>query len=236
MDGHAKGGGAISAVAATGSPVIFIGTGEHIHDLEPFNPTTFVNKMLGMGDLSGLLEKLQDSNIDKEGLIRNITKGIFTFRDMKGQFEMISGTWELSCLIDYLGMGPMSKIMGMIPGMPQGLSNDLMDNQGSQKLKHYTCLMDSMTEKELDSSAALFRDQPSRIYRVARGAGVTIQEVEELLAQHDAVCLELILNFNFLVILDVWYGEILGWTKWTVVGNAKAWNAWDGNASSRWNA
>jgi signal recognition particle subunit SRP54 len=92
MDGHAKGGGAISAVAATGSPIIFIGTGEHMHDMEPFKATSFINKMLGMGDLSGLMEKLQDSAIDKEGLIKNITAGIFTFRDMKGQFEMISGT------------------------------------------------------------------------------------------------------------------------------------------------
>lgn len=91
MDGHAKGGGAISAVAATGSPIIFIGTGEHIHDLEPFVPTSFINKMLGMGDLSGLLEKFQDVKIDREGLMRNISKGVFTFRDMKGQFEMISG-------------------------------------------------------------------------------------------------------------------------------------------------
>lgn len=174
MDGHAKGGGAISAVAATGSPIIFIGTGEHIHDLEPFVPTSFINKMLGMGDLSGLLEKFQDLKIDREGLIRNISKGVFTFRDMKGQFEMISG------------MGPMSKIMGMIPGM-QGLSSDMMDNQGSKKLKNYTCLMDSMTETELESSAALFRSEPTRIYRVAKGAGVTVREVEELLSQHDAM-------------------------------------------------
>ena len=80
----------------------------------------------------------------------------------------------------------MSKIMGMIPGM-QGLSNDMMDNQGSKKLKNYTCLMDSMTETELESSAALFRSEPTRIYRVAKGAGVTVREVEELLSQHDAV-------------------------------------------------
>lgn len=91
MDGHAKGGGAISAVAATGSPIVFIATGEHIHDLEVFNAQSFVNKMLGMGDLRGLMETLQDTKIDKEGLMKNIAAGKFTFRDMKGQFEMISG-------------------------------------------------------------------------------------------------------------------------------------------------
>ena len=91
MDGHAKGGGAISAVAATKSPIIFIGTGEHIHDMEPFKAPSFINKMLGMGDVSGLIEKLQDATVDKESLIKNITAGIFTFRDMKAQLEMISG-------------------------------------------------------------------------------------------------------------------------------------------------
>jgi signal recognition particle subunit SRP54 len=91
MDGHAKGGGAISAVAATKSPIIFIGTGEHMHDMEPFKAQSFINKMLGMGDLSGLMEKLQDVTVDKESLIKNITAGIFTFRDMKAQLEMISG-------------------------------------------------------------------------------------------------------------------------------------------------
>ncbi|KAJ3276003.1 Signal recognition particle [Terramyces sp. JEL0728] len=175
MDGHAKGGGAISAVAATGSPIVFIATGEHIHDLEVFNAQSFVNKMLGMGDLRGLMETLQDTKIDKEGLMKNIAAGKFTFRDMKGQFEMISG------------MGPMSKIMGMIPGMPTGLANAAMDEHGGNKLKHYTCIMDSMTEQELDSDYKLFRSQPTRIYRVARGSGVVVQEVEELLTQHEAM-------------------------------------------------
>ncbi|KAJ3254037.1 Signal recognition particle [Boothiomyces macroporosus] len=175
MDGHAKGGGAISAVAATGSPIVFIATGEHIHDLEVFNAQSFVNKMLGMGDLRGLMETLQDTKIDKEGLMKNIAAGKFTFRDMKGQFEMISG------------MGPMSKIMGMIPGMPAGLANAALDEHGGNKLKHYTCIMDSMTEQELDSDYKLFRSQPSRIYRVARGSGVVVQEVEELLTQHEAM-------------------------------------------------
>ena len=91
MDGHAKGGGAISAVAATKSPIIFIGTGEHMHDLEVFNSQSFVSKILGQGDLAGLLERLNDSKIDRHSLVENITKGKFTMKDMKGQLEMISG-------------------------------------------------------------------------------------------------------------------------------------------------
>jgi signal recognition particle subunit SRP54 len=76
LDGHAKGGGAISAVAATGGPIVFIGTGEHMHDLEPFNSKSFISKMLGMGDLSGLMETVKDLKMDKnEGMIKRITAG-----------------------------------------------------------------------------------------------------------------------------------------------------------------
>jgi signal recognition particle subunit SRP54 len=84
-------------------------------------------------------------------------------------------------------MGPMSKIMGMIPGMPQELNADLMDQQGGAKLKHYTCVMDSMTEKELDSDSNFFKSRPSRIYRLAKGSGVPVQEIQELIMQHEAV-------------------------------------------------
>ncbi|CAG8449448.1 10502_t:CDS:10 [Diversispora eburnea] len=77
MDGHAKGGGAISAVAATHSPIIFIGTGEHIHDLERFEPRRFVQKMLGMGDISGLMETVQDLKLDQnKNLMKNLEQGL----------------------------------------------------------------------------------------------------------------------------------------------------------------
>jgi signal recognition particle subunit SRP54 len=78
--------------------------------------------------------------------------------------------------------------MGMLPGMPQGLNSELMDQQGGAKLKHFTCIMDSMTEQELDSDAKLMKNEPSRIYRLARGSGVPVQEIQELIMQHEAVC------------------------------------------------
>lgn len=86
-------------------------------------------------------------------------------------------------------MGPMSKIMSMIPGMglPQGLATSDMDKQGGDQLLHYTCVMNSMTAQELDSDGKIFKDQPTRICRVARGAGVSIHEVQELMIQHEAV-------------------------------------------------
>lgn len=68
--------------------------------------------------------------------------------------------------------------------MPAGLANSAMDEQGGNKLKRYTCIMESMTEKELDSDTKLFREQPSRIYRIAKGSGVIVTEVLELMMQH----------------------------------------------------
>ncbi|KAI8823044.1 uncharacterized protein EV422DRAFT_555475 [Fimicolochytrium jonesii] len=172
LDGHAKGGGAISAVAATGSPIIFIGTGEHIHDLDSFRARPFVSKMLGMGDLSGLMETVQDLNLNKNtSMLKNIEQGIFTLRDMRDQFNTIAS------------MGPLSKVMSMMPGVPEEMLK-LGDKEGSVRLKRFTCMMDSMTEQELDSDAKLFLNQPTRIYRVAKGSGTTVREVEELLMQH----------------------------------------------------
>ena len=81
LDGHAKGGGALSAVAATKSPVIFIGTGEHIDDFEPFKTKPFVQKLLGMGDIEGLISEVEELNLDNnEELINKIKHGEFTLR------------------------------------------------------------------------------------------------------------------------------------------------------------
>lgn len=100
LDGHAKGGGALSAVAATQSPIIFIGTGEHIDDLEPFKTKPFISKLLGMGDIEGLIDKVNELKLeDNEGLIEKIKHGVFTLRDMYEQFQNIQK------------MGPFSQIV-----------------------------------------------------------------------------------------------------------------------------
>merc|ERR1712032_1422050 len=95
LDGHAKGGGALSAVAATESPVIFIGTGEHIDNLEPFEKKPFISKLLGMGDIEGLMARVKDLNMDED------KKGRFTLRNMYEQFQNI------------MKLGPISQVMGM---------------------------------------------------------------------------------------------------------------------------
>lgn len=93
LDGHAKGGGALSAVAATQSPVIFTGTGEHFDDLDPFVAESFISKLLGFGDLRGLMEAMNGGNSDdgkqQEEMMEKMSKGEFTLRDMYNQFEKI---------------------------------------------------------------------------------------------------------------------------------------------------
>lgn len=175
LDGHAKGGGALSAVAATKSPVIFIGTGEHTDDFEPFKVQPFVSKLLGMGDIEGLIDKVNELKLDdNEDLMKKLKQGQFTLRDMYEQFQNI------------MKMGPFSQIMGMIPGF----SSDFLTKGGEQesmaRLKKLMTIMDSMNDKELDSldGERLFTRQTGRIQRVARGAGVSIREVNELLAQY----------------------------------------------------
>jgi len=85
LDGHAKGGGALSAVAATKSPIIFIGTGEHFDDFESFEPKSFIKRLLGLGDLETLMSKVQESMSSKkqQKMMENIKGGKFTLRDMR---------------------------------------------------------------------------------------------------------------------------------------------------------
>lgn len=175
LDGHAKGGGALSAVAATSSPIIFIGTGEHIDDLEVFRVKPFISKLLGMGDIEGLIETVQDLGLeDNQELIKKLKHGEFTLRDMYEQFQNI------------MKMGPFSQIMGMIPGFGQDFMTKGGEQESKARLEHLMTMMDSMSDGELDSQlgAKLFSKQPTRITRVARGAGVMESEVKALLTQH----------------------------------------------------
>lgn len=170
MDGHAKGGGAISAVAATKTPIAFIGTGEHIHDFETFSPQQFISKLLGIGDIQGLMEHVQTLKLDQKDTIKNLQAGIFTLRDLRTQMENV------------MKLGPLSKVASMIPGMAQ-FADQLGGEDSNRRLKAMVYIMDSMTKKELDSDGQIFRDEPTRVVRVAKGSGTAVREVEEVLAQ-----------------------------------------------------
>ena len=109
LDGHAKGGGALSAVAATGAPVTHVGTGEHIDDFEDFEVKSFVSRMLGKGNIAGLMEKMKAADVDLEKqapeMMKRLKTGKWTLRDMREQFQAV------------LKMGPLGNIMNQFPGM-----------------------------------------------------------------------------------------------------------------------
>lgn len=173
MDGHAKGGGAISAVAATNTPIVFIGTGEHIHDLESFSPKQFISRLLGIADLQGLMEHVQTLNLDQKDTLKHIEQGVFTLRDLRDQMSNV------------MKMGPLSKVASMA-GLG-AMASQLPEEETSRRVKGMIYIMDSMTEKELDSDGAMFKEQPTRIVRVARGSGTSVREVEEVLLQQQVM-------------------------------------------------
>ncbi|KAH8833635.1 SRP54-type protein [Flagelloscypha sp. PMI_526] len=184
MDGHAKGGGAISAVAATKTPIIFLGVGEHLHDLDRFSPEPFISKLLGLGDVQGLMEHMQDlatQNPDKQKEIaKKLEEGKLSIRDWREQIQNV------------MNMGPISKIASMIPGLPQDMLQG-SDEEGTLRMKRMIYITDSMTAMELDSDGSPFMEfakdgKPTgltwRVVRVARGSGTSVREVEELLCQY----------------------------------------------------
>ncbi|OUC43044.1 signal recognition particle protein SRP54 [Trichinella nativa] len=166
-------------VAATGSPIIFIGTGEHIDDFEPFKVKPFVQKLLGMGDLEGLIDKVNELKLDEnDQLLEKLKHGQFTLRDMYEQFQNI------------MKMGPFSQIMSMIPGFGQDFMSKGNEQESAKRLKRLMTIMDSMNDNgnsgELDhlKPYELFQKQQGRFGRVARGSGTSIQEVKELMQQY----------------------------------------------------
>lgn len=169
LDGHAKGGGALSAVAATESPIRFIGTGEHFTDLEEFEPESFVNRLLGLGDLKKLFEVMKDmvSEDQQQELMTQITSGNFSFRTMQTQYSSV------------MNVGPLNQFMSLIPGMSQ-LASQVNDKEGAAKIKRNLVILDSMNAKELDGDKPL---EESRCKRLARGAGVKYVEVLMLMEE-----------------------------------------------------
>jgi signal recognition particle subunit SRP54 len=165
MDGTAKGGGALSAVAETKSGIVFIGSGETIEDLERFDPDGFISRLLGMGDLKALLEKAEEAIKKDDVDVNAIMKGKFTLRDMYKQLEALNK------------MGPLKQIMGMLPMGNMELPEGVYDVT-SAKMVRYRIIMDSMTPYELDDPSLI---NSSRMQRIARGAGATPDEVRELL-------------------------------------------------------
>ncbi|MCW3977950.1 MAG: signal recognition particle protein Srp54 [Candidatus Bathyarchaeota archaeon] len=169
LDGSARGGGALSAVAATKAPIKFIGTGEKTQDIEPFVPARFVGRLLGMGDIQSLIDKVREAEVEvPEKKMRAFLTGKFTLTDMYEQFEAMKS------------MGPFKRILKMIPGMSYNIPDEMMD-QAEDRLKRWRFIMQSMTPEERDKPKIF---TASRIRRVARGSGTAEKDVKELLKQY----------------------------------------------------
>ncbi len=167
LEGSGKGGGALSAVAASDSKIAFIGTGEKIKDFEIYNSERFVSKLLGMPDIKGLIEKIQEIG-DAQDLSK-IQSDKFT---IKLFYEQLKAAKK---------MGPLGNVLGMI-GMSDVPKEMVAQSEG--KLKKYEAMINSMTEAEKED-ALLLRKNIKRIERVAQGSGSSVNEVREFLSQFE---------------------------------------------------
>jgi len=175
MDGTAKAGGALTACAETNAPVFFIGVGEKIHEIETFNPQSFIQRLLGMGDLQGLIEKVKSATTEKQQkrIEKSLTEGKFTLRELYAQLESMGQ------------LGSMDKLLGMVPGLGNAtkkIPKAQLEKQEA-KMKHWKHAIDSMTEEEIENPEVIEK-QTSRIARIAKGSGTTTSEIRELLKQY----------------------------------------------------
>ncbi|PCR92274.1 signal recognition particle protein Srp54 [Natrinema ejinorense] len=177
LDGTAKGGGALTAVDQTDSSIAFLGTGEEVQDVERFEPDGFISRLLGMGDLSQLAERverameqteIEEDDWDPEDMLQ----GQFTLNDMQKQMEAMNN------------MGPLDQVMDMIPGLGGGIKDQLPDDAmdvTQERMRTFSVIMDSMTEAEKEYPKAI---GASQIERIARGSGTDEEQVRQLLQQY----------------------------------------------------
>ena len=174
MDSTAKGGGALTACAQTKSGVYFIATGEKINDIERFNPESFLSRLLGMGDLTSLIEKVRLATDEKttKKLEENLKAGKLTLNDVVEQVKSMNS------------MGGFNKIKSMVPGLGNAkIPENVLETQ-EKKVAKWEHILKSMTEAEKENPDVL-RKQTSRIGRIAKGAGVNSSDVRSLLKQYD---------------------------------------------------
>lgn len=169
LDGSARGGGALSAAAATGAPIKFIGTGEKIESVEAFVPSRFVGRLLGMGDIESLVQRVKEAEVRlPEKKAKAFLSGKFTLADLYEQMEATKS------------MGPLKYVLKMIPGAGYGLPDEAVD-VAEERLEKWRYAIQSMTKEETENPKIL---KTSRIRRVARGSGTTEKNVKELVKQY----------------------------------------------------
>ncbi|MCP8304475.1 MAG: signal recognition particle protein [archaeon] len=169
LDGAAKGGGALTAAAATGARVIFIGTGERVDDLEAFSPTRFVGRLLGLGDIKALVERARELEIEAdEKKVQRIISGKMTIDDLYYQLEQVKK------------MGSLKKVLELIPGLSSSIPAEGLEEL-EVKMKRWKNIILSMTKAEKENPEIL---NSSRIRRMARGSGTSEKEVKEMLSKY----------------------------------------------------
>ncbi|MCL4312228.1 MAG: signal recognition particle protein Srp54 [Candidatus Thermoplasmatota archaeon] len=178
MDGTGKAGGALSAVADIKSPVYFIGTGEHMDDIQIFNPKKFLSRLLGMGDIDSLMEVVEETNITEEEAEASLDKLMSGKFDLKDMYDV----WE-----KFAKPGLLKKFFGSLPlaKMPGGNKlDDSQLDQADEKLRLYRIILDSMTYNELENPDVL---NAKRIKRIAAGSGQGEKNVRQLLKEYNAM-------------------------------------------------
>jgi signal recognition particle subunit SRP54 len=168
LDGDARGGAALSAAAVTGRPVKFAGIGERPEEFEPFQPERMVSRILGMGDVLTLIERVEQAvdHEKAEEMARKLRRAEFTLEDFRDQ------------LLQIKKMGPLDQIASMIPGM--GRIKNVDTEAGEREMKRTVAIIDSMTPGERRDPSVL---NGSRRKRIARGSGTSVEDVNRLLKQ-----------------------------------------------------
>ena len=171
LDGDTRGGAALSIRAVTGKPILYVGMGEKLSDLEQFYPDRMASRILGMGDIQSLIEKAA-AEVDEEQakeLSQKLRKAEFDYNDFLTQMQQIKK------------MGGMGSILSMMPGVGSQLSGIDMD-EGERSLRRVESIILSMTKEERANPGLI---NPSRKQRIAKGAGVDVSEVNRLVKQFD---------------------------------------------------
>jgi len=168
MDGDARGGAALSIRAITQKPIKFIAVGEKLENLEAFHPERVASRILGMGDMLSLIEKVEDSVSEREALQiqKKLKSNEFTLEDFRDQLRSMRK------------MGSMKDVIGMLPGMNASAMKNA--NVDENKLVHIDAIISSMTIKERQNHKLI---NGSRRMRIAKGSGTSVSEINRLLKQ-----------------------------------------------------
>ncbi len=168
MEGTAKGGGALSAVAQVNQPIVFIGTGEKIEDLEEFDPNRFLQKMLGFGDIKALMEKVQEVAQEEEFNPEEMLTGQYTIETFYKQLQAQKK------------MGPLKNVVQMM-GLGVKMPDDVLKS-GEERMTRYKYIIESMTQKERKDPDLL---SASRIERIAKGSGTKTGDVKQMIDDYN---------------------------------------------------